>query len=104
MAEAKSKSEMLEAFTQQVSNITSYWAGLDISDKEKCEGVAFSIMNIFDGACGGFPAAIDLVLRPHPDDKQYNIENGDDYVVDGMCINEKVYLHELICKQTGEKQ
>lgn len=96
MSNPKSKDEMLKTFVAQVNCITHYWSKLDISDNEKCEGVAFSMMNIFDGTCGGFPCAVDLVLRPHPEDKQYNIDNEDDYVVDGMCINDEVHLHELL--------
>jgi hypothetical protein len=96
---ARTKQEMLEAFTGQVEVITHYWARLDISDKEKCEGVAFSIMNIFDGTCGGFPCAIDLVLRPHPDDKQYYIDNDEPYVEGGMTINDEVQLHELLVRK-----
>jgi hypothetical protein len=96
---ARTKQEMLEVFTGQVEVITRYWAGLDISDKEKCEGVAFSIMNIFDGTCGGFPCAVDLVLRPHPDDKQYYIDNNEPYIDDGMTINDEVQLHELLVRK-----
>lgn len=75
MSESKSKEEMLDAFTSQVQMIAEHWATRGgLSDKEKCEGVAFSIMNIFDGTCGGFPCAIDLVLRPHPDERGVSIE------------------------------
>ena len=96
MSNQRTKKEMLEMFISQVNLITSYWADVDATEQEKLDGVAFSIMNIFDGCCGGFPAAIDLVLRPHPDDKQYDIDNGDDYVADGMCINDDVMLHEAL--------
>lgn len=96
ISRANTEQEMRDAFMSQVKCIARYWSKVECSEKERCEGVAFSIMNIFDGTFGGFPAAIDLVLRPHPEDKQYNIDNGDDYVVDGMCINNNVYLHELL--------
>lgn len=97
---ARSKEEMQDVFIQQVGIITRYWANLEnISEQEKCEGVAFSIMNIFDGTCGGFPCAIDLVLKPHPDDKQYHIDNGDSYIEDGMVINDDIHLHEMLIRK-----
>jgi hypothetical protein len=98
MSNPKTKEDMLKNFVSQVKCIARYWSTVDASDLEKCEGVAFSIMNIFDGTCGGYPCSVDLVLRPHEGDKQYNIEEGDDYVVDGMCINDEVQLHELLVK------
>ena len=69
----RSKKEMQYVFIQEIVSIVEYWVNLKgVSDNEKCKGVAFSIMNIFDGTSGGFPCAIDLVLNPHPDDKQYS--------------------------------
>lgn len=95
----KSKEEMLKTFIEQVDSIAWYWSQLEgKTDRERCDGVAFSIMNIFDGTCGGFPCAVDLVLRPHPDDKAYCVENEESYVEDGMVINDEACLHELLCK------
>lgn len=95
MSKEVSKEEAKKLFLSQVRNICAYWSSDQICGdvKDRCEGVAFSIMNIFDGACGGFPCAVDLVLRPHPDDKKYNIENNEDYIVDGMVINDGCHLH-----------
>ena len=98
MSKSRSKEDMRDVFLSQVNCITHYWSTVDASERKKLDGVAFSIMNIFDGTCGGFPCAVDLVLRPHEDDKQFNIDEGEDYVEDGMCINDDVCLHELIGK------
>jgi hypothetical protein len=97
MSKAITKEEARDIFIDQCRVIIDYWASQnDNTDKEKIEGAVFSIMNIFDGSCGGFPAAIDLVLRPHEDDKQYNIDNGDNWIVDGQVINDDCHLHEII--------
>lgn len=91
-----SKEEMLNRFVDAVDEITQYWVNVDGTDKHKCEGVAFSIMNMIDGMCGGFPSAIDLTLSPHPDDKAFHTSQGEKYVEDGMVINDGVMLHEML--------
>ena len=63
---------------------------------EKCNGLAFSILNIFDGTSIELPA-MDIVLRPHEDDKEYLRGEGMDWFEDGMVIND-CYLHELFYK------
>ena len=95
----KSKKEMQYVFIHELVSIVEYWVNLKgVSEKEKCKGVAFSIMNIFDGTSGGFPCAIDLVLNPHPDDKQYCIENDENYIEKGVVINDDLLLHDLLSK------
>jgi hypothetical protein len=37
-------------------------------------------------------------MEPHPDDKQYNIDNGEQWVEDGQIINDDVMLHDLYYK------
>jgi hypothetical protein len=44
---------------------------------------------------GGFPAAISLMMEPHPDDKEYNISDGANWVEPGQIINDDVMLHEI---------
>ena len=101
MSKAITKEEAREIFIGQCQVICSYWLNESRAStaKDKVEGAVFSIMNIFDGTCGGFPAAIDLVLRPHENDKQYCIDNDEDWIVDGMVINDDVHLHEMIYKE-----
>lgn len=100
MSDKISKEEARKIFIDQVSVISDYWINNDRAEtsRDKVEGAIFSIMNIFDGTCGGFPAAVDLVLRPHEDDKQYCIDNGDDWIVDGQIINDDCHLHEMVFK------
>lgn len=94
MSRAKTAEEVREDFLQNIKSICRYWANAEgKNDLEKCEGVAFSILNIFDGTSSAFPT-MDIILRPHPEDKQYHIDNGMDYYEDGQMIND-CYLHSL---------
>jgi hypothetical protein len=68
--------------------------GGEKSAEERCDGLAFSILNIFDGTSSDLPA-MDIVLRPHEDDKEYNIDNGDKWFEDGMAINDDVTMHDM---------
>ena len=103
MSREITKYEARELFLSQCEIIASYWVNESRAEtaKDRVEGAIFSIMNIFDGTCGGFPAAIDLVLRPHEDDKQYSIDEGSDWIVDGQIINDECHLHSSIFKQRG---
>ena len=77
--------------------IAAYWANEERATvREKCDGVAFSILNIFDGTSGGMPA-FDLLVSPHPDDKQYHINEGSNYYEPGMMIND-CHLHDMYYK------
>ena len=93
---AITKEEAREVFLSHVQSISKYWAGLpDQTDQERCDGVAFSILCIFDGVSGGLPA-FDAVIRPHPEDKQYNTDIDENYYENGMAINDDVHLHEIM--------
>ena len=65
-----------------------------MSKEDACNGGAFGILVLIDGMSGDSPG-LDLVLRPHEDDKQDAIDEGDNYYEDGMVINEGVMLHDL---------
>lgn len=95
MSKAIQKEEARKMFLDQCKAIANFWANESRTEtsKEKIEGAICSIMNIFDGTCMGFPAAIDLVLRPHPSDKQWCKDNDKDWVVDGQIINDDCLLH-----------
>lgn len=98
MAREYTKEEVREQFLSRVEVITRYWDRVeDMTSEEKLEGLAFSIMNIFDGT-SSLPA-FDIVVKPHPEDKEYLIAEGENYYQDGMVINDDVMLHELIFKK-----
>lgn len=97
MSKPIDKEAAREAFLDQVRAYVDYWAHPDVQRdnvKERLSGLAFSILNIFDGTSAMMPA-FDIVVRPHPDDKAYQQAEGEDYYVDGMVINDDCHLHEL---------
>ncbi len=94
MSTAYTVEEARENFLNNLKAICRYWSQVEgRTELEKCEGVAFSILNIFDGTSAALPM-MDIVLRPHPEDKDFNISNGEKYYEDGQVIND-CYLHSL---------
>lgn len=86
--------EVREMFLNQARAYAAYWAELPgKTAQERCDGLAFSLMNIFDGTSVGLPA-FDIVVRPHPDDKAYHIREGTKYFEDGTVLNDCM-LHEM---------
>jgi len=99
MTEPYTKEEMRQMFLDNCKSIASYWSQLgDITPREMCDGVVFSILGAIDGCSGGFPCAIDLVMKPHMEDKDYHTPNGENWVEPGQVINDDVMLHELFVK------
>lgn len=99
MSKAYTKEEMREMFIHQCRATAHFWSRVeDRTPREMCDGVVFSMLNIIDGMSGGFPAAIDLVMQPHPDDKDYNISNDENWVEAGQIINDDGRLHDLYYK------
>jgi hypothetical protein len=95
MTKAYTKEEMRQRFLNQCKSIARFWSKVeDKTPREMCDGVVFSMLNIIDGMSGGFPAAINLVMQPHPDDKDFCISEGEDWVEAGQVINDDVMLHE----------
>jgi hypothetical protein len=100
MTEPYTKEEMRQMFIDQCKATASFWSRVeDNTPREMCDGVVFSILNIIDGCSGGFPAAINLVMEPHPEDKEYCISNDENWVEPGQVINDDAMLHEMYCKK-----
>lgn len=101
MSKERTKDEMREMFLDECRGMCDYWANLpgDRGARERIDGAMFSLLVLIDGSSGGFPAAIDLVMRPHEDDKQFCIDEDEDYVVDGQVINDDCHLHDLFYKE-----
>jgi hypothetical protein len=75
--------------------LAKYWSSKDFgkTEKERMEGLCFSILNIFDGTTMELPA-MDIVLRPHPSDKAYAAMSGEThYYKNGQVINAGVEMH-----------
>ena len=99
---ARTEDEVRRDFIEQLHCLVSYWIMVpDKTPREMCNGLAFSILNIFDGTTPGFPA-MDIVLRPHPSDKEYCQENDENWYEDGMVINEYCHLHDMYYKRRDD--
>lgn len=103
MSRAKTAEDVRGEFLGHIHALVSYWAGergsnvpTEKSVKERLDGLAFSILNIFDGTAMALPA-FDIVCSPHPEDKAYCQENEDNWYESGQVINDGCMLHELWC-------
>ena len=86
--------EAREQLLAQFRMYARYWANLpDKSPQERCDGLAFSLLNIFDGTTVRLPS-LDITLRPHESDKAFHQKEGERWYEDGMIINQCM-LHEL---------
>ncbi len=85
---------------EHIRHLAAYWAQHPEprTAKERCDGLAFSILSIFDGSADGLPA-FDIVARPHPEDKAYFQAEGEDWIEDGTVINDCM-LHEAYQERT----
>lgn len=92
---AYSENEVRDMFLKKIKSITNCWSNYEAkTNKERCEGVAFSILALIDGCSLDFPA-INMLLAPHPDDKKYCIARDEDYFEEGTLIN-NCCLHDLL--------
>lgn len=85
--------EARDIFLDSIRGIVSYWYRVGGGTENIASGIAFSILVLIDGESPDFPA-IDLVLRPHPDDEEYLRDQGENWYQDGMVLNSDVMLHE----------
>lgn len=93
MSRAYTSEEMRQNLLQHMKHLTEYWAILPgKTPRERCEGLAFSILNIFDGCSGSMPA-FDLIPSPHADDKEFYQSQGENWY-EPVVINDCM-LHEL---------
>lgn len=95
MSKAITSEELQQRLLYHFRSLAKYWAKQHPdSAEDACNGMAFSVLTFLDGCTGDMPS-VELIARPHPDDKQYHIDNGEDWIEDGTVINTGGYLHEL---------
>lgn len=72
--------EVKQQFIEHVRGLVNYWDRESIvqTQSERLQGLAFSILVAIDGCSTSLPAFV-LAPSPHEDDKQYAIDNGDNY-------------------------
>ena len=103
MARAKTKIEARDEFMHSLAGMAYYWGTLsERSALDKCNGLAFSILAMFDGSNIELPA-MNISLSPHPDDKEYLRSQGDNWFEPDQIINDDVTLHEMWHKYQKEK-
>jgi hypothetical protein len=87
--------QVQDRFLNLVRDAARTWAGSDLPDDlARCEGIVSTVLGIFDGKSEGLPA-LDIVVHPHPSDRAYCIENGENYYPQGLVINDDCTLQEL---------
>jgi hypothetical protein len=98
--------EVREKFLRHVNSLVEYWAREDLDSpyvmKDRLGGLAFSIMSALDGCSMNLPGFI-VAPCPHEDDKEYAINNNEDYYPQFPLGDEKICdiaggLHELLHK------
>lgn len=103
MSREKTVEEVRSDFLNHIKIMISCWDNLsNKTTKEKLEGLAFSILVALDGEAGILPAFI-VAPFPHPDDKQFNIDENENYYPenDDAKINCDIAgsLHEYFAKE-----
>lgn len=99
---AWTEDEVRDEFLQAFRDKAHYWATTPNGGtvKERCEGVAFSILVMLDGGSGMLPA-YKVTVDPHPEDKAYCIAEGTNYYEPGTEITNG-YLHELFYRGVSD--
>jgi hypothetical protein len=77
MCRPYTQEEAQKEFLDHIKMLVNYWSKIDETKKECLSGLAFSILSMLDG-CTNLPA-YEVIPIPHPDDKQYKIENEENY-------------------------
>jgi hypothetical protein len=85
--------ETREEFLNHVRNMSNYWATLpDKTDKERCDGLAFSILVALDGMSMGI-CGFELIPSFHESDPKYLKSIGENWYPKGD-IREDVMMHD----------
>lgn len=93
--------EVREMFLKNIWGIIKYWQNVDIENDtmdKRIEGAVFSVLAILDGSNINLPEFI-VAPAPHEEDKNYCIENGQNYFplnnLEDIKGNISGSLHEL---------
>lgn len=106
MSESKEKTteEIREEFLKHVRSCINYWDTVDGKDapktqKDRLEGLAFSMLVALDGGAMALPGFI-VAPCPHESDKEYHLSEGSDYYPENHELDVKGdiagCLHELL--------
>lgn len=85
--------ELRDQLLDHMRYLVKYWANIEhITVQEKIEGYSHSVLAMLDGCTTEFPA-FDLVAKPHEDDKQYCIDNDQNWIEDETRISNMLHEH-----------
>lgn len=77
--------EVKAMFLQHVALMVEYWDSQKMGSREKLNGLTHSLLVALDGGASGIPGFI-VTPNPHPTDKEYHQENGDNWFPDSGDI------------------
>ena len=94
MPRAHTVEECREMLFRHLLGIADYWAEVGMTRQEVARGVLHSVFVTFDGGSSNMPA-FDIVPSPHPSDKAYHKDQGENYWPTKVIINE-CQLHDML--------
>jgi len=85
--------ELRDEILDHMRWLVKYWATVNgpASAEERIDGALFSTLVMFDGCSTTLPA-FDLVAKTHPEDKQFHVDRGENWIEDETRISDM--LHE----------
>jgi hypothetical protein len=99
---AYTSEEVRNKLLAHIRMMVKYWADDRVlhstqrTTERRLEGLAFSILAMLDGCSNDLPA-FTLIPSPHPDDKQYHIENDENWFESeplNFMLHEFYYEHD----------
>ena len=99
---AYTKEEVCRKLISHFMAISKYWAELPHkTDRQKCDGLVFSILAAIDGSCVDLPS-FDMIPCSCLGDKEFYIKNGENWY-EKEVVND-CQLHELLCEMERENK
>jgi len=94
---ALTSEELRDQLLDRMHEIARYWSAVEIKEPDRntilgrIDGALHSVLSMLDG-CSSLPA-FDLVAKPHPEDKQYNIDEDENWIEDETRISDMLHEH-----------
>jgi len=100
---AFTQKEVTDKFMKHYVSIVRYWRDLpDLSMNRRFEGLAFSLLTALDGSSCDLNTAFHVIPMPHPTDKAYHQEQGENWWPDpppeleeAVTVHGSHMLHDL---------
>lgn len=86
MSRAYTEDEVRKHFLDQLKALADYWAITGQDPQDACEGLVFSILALLDGVA--LMPAFEVRLSPHPDDKQFHQDQGENWYEPGTEVTD----------------